>query len=247
MSVREKIASIVPLEHLEATRDDRYFMALSFAMDNTRYTSFFADRVAEGKYVILDNSTVELGEPEDFTVYLGKAMTIDASEIVLPDYLYKTAKTLDAVDWAIWAAEKAGYKGNLMAVPQGETVEQWLGCAFAMLSKPIHTLGISRRYTQMFGGTREGIVQRLIPALGRVKIHLLGCAGDPVGDGAELLRRSSVRGIDSSIASIFTSCSMTYSPSEPRPAAGIDVRYDRYAGGLLKENLERWKARCEDG
>src|SRR3989337_2874228 len=89
-----KIATIVPLAHLNEIKDDDYFMALSYAISNSEYAGFFNERAGEGKHVILDNSAVELGEPEDFKGYLEKAMAIHASEIMLPDVFRDPEATL---------------------------------------------------------------------------------------------------------------------------------------------------------
>ncbi len=92
----DKIATIVPLAHLDELRYDDYLMALAHAAQTRDYMDFYKARAGEGRYVILDNSAVELGKPMDFATYLGLAMEMGASEIVLPDH-FQDAKRTKAV------------------------------------------------------------------------------------------------------------------------------------------------------
>lgn len=246
LSSHPKVATLLPVRYLTLTRFDEYFMSLSHAAVNIAYAAFFALRAAEGKYVILDNSAVELGHPEDFGSYLLKAQLMNASEILLPDWLQDSERTLKEMYSSLEVLKDLDFKPNVMVVPQGETVGDWLDCAEKMMNVArVSTLGISCRYTDMFGGSRALAVKYLsglIHMLGRtdLKIHLLGCYSDPRID-APLLQSEFVRGMDSSYAAVFTSHGMSIGNGAPRPKdRNVDFLVDYYDRELLMSNLAWW-------
>ena len=158
----QRIASIVPTAHLNETIDDQYFMALDHLCDDDVYMSFFKARIAEGKFVILDNSTVELGEPVDPEVYLVDAKLMGASQVLCPDWLYEADRTIESSRDFVKRAKRMHYKGSIMGAPQGKDDNEWLDCARRMLEMPeITCLGVSRRYTNFWSQRRLSAVQGL--------------------------------------------------------------------------------------
>lgn len=250
MDPRGKVATIVPLSHLDLIASDSYFMALSYAAEVEAYRDFFRKQSADGKYVILDNSTVELGEPEDLISYVEKAIDMEASEILAPDWLHDPERTLRDLDRCVDVAQKLEYTGHIMAVPQGRTVDEWLKCAKAMLTyHDVSTLGISRRYTEMFGGSRVVPVLAIrgyVSAMDRedVKVHLLGCWDQPTVDVGNLLRAEFVRGIDGSLPSVFAKYDKRLTSTAKRPGKQIDILTDQYEEVLLAENIRIWQHLC---
>jgi len=255
-----KVATLMPLNHLERIRDDDYLMALSFLADHPAYLKFFADRVKEGKYVALDNSVVELGEPEPFGSYVRKACAMRASLIMLPDYFQDPELTLRTMNRILAFRSKqdgplvealsllADYHPDIMAIPQGKTIGHWEDCALAMISAPaVNVLGISTRYNGMFGGSRQAAVGKIIGLLkgrGRlkeVKIHLLGCYDDPKEEIALLKRIKIIQGMDSSYPCVLTAHGLSMRKGDPRPLTrGMDFLCDLYDVGLLEDNLRCW-------
>lgn len=250
LSIRDKIATIVPKSLLGLTKDDRYFMALTHAADDPDYFAFFKARADEGKYVVFDNSTVELGEPEETSRYIEKAVAIGASEILLPDWLHNAKRTLYNVELGLDSVAKLGYEGHIMVVPQGRTQSEWLDCARTMLKYGIDTLGISCRYTEMFGGSRvlaamalEGLIRdESRPDVG---IHLLGCWANPAIDVAPLLQMGVVIGVDSSLPCTYANHGMIVDGISPRPVGGMDILTGYGNAVLVARNIERWKLLCE--
>ena len=243
-----KIATVVPVAHLEEIANDRYFMALTHLADDPAYMQFYQQRIAEGKYVILDNSTVELGHPEERAAYLRKAVEMGASEMLAPDWLHDAHRTLTELETFLIAAHAAGYRGSIMAVPQGRDDAEWRGCAKQMLCHPINTLGISRRYTQFSGLRRHEAILNLWEEISRsdrreVRIHLLGCAGRPETDVAPSLILPCVQGVDSSLASVFTAAGLRMDYGVDRPSTFVNFE-DRYDVSLLRENIAQWKRLC---
>lgn len=242
-----KVASIVPLAHLDLIEEDRYFMALSYACSSPEYVSFFRRKRSEGAYVILDNSVVEKGEPERIHPYISKAIEMDASEVLMPDYLNDPQRTLDALGDGLMIANRMGYTGSVMAVPQGRDQRGYMRCVKAMLEFPINTIGISRRYTEMFEGTRKQVTLDVIDTIvmaGRrdVKVHLLGCWDHPRRDFGALLSNPRVRGIDGSLPSILAREGIMLEDSTDRPETGpIDILTDHYNPAMLEYNLMAWR------
>ena len=248
-NLMHKIATIVPKAHLDLVKGDSYLMALTHAADDPLYLEFFADRVAEGKYVILDNSTVELGEPEDFETYISKAIRMGASEIVLPDWFQDAHRTLAYVYSGLKAARELGYMGRFMAAPQGVNHSEWIHNASQMLDHPIDTIGISCRYTGMFQGSRAiavGFVEHLLQKHSRseVNVHLLGCWSDPLSDVAPILPSRVIAGVDSSFPSVFAKYNLPLTPNTERPPGGIDIVNDVYDSSLLEANIATWQKLC---
>lgn len=256
-----KIATILPLKHLGMIAGEKYFMALSHACDDPEYAEFYRTRVIAGAHVILDNSAVELGQPEGFDSYLAKATAMQATEIILPDYFGDAHLTLNATGACLrqlkYRKENADYLPRIMAIPQGKDIPEWVWCAEQMLEhREITTLGVSCRYTDMFKGNRmqavliliHGVFQRLgldHPASKRqVRIHLLGAYADPRMEVAPVLHHRLVQGVDSSYPAVFASHNLTIVPGRARPPRNIDFIKDHYNEVLLRKNIEIWRQMC---
>lgn len=256
-----KIATIVPLKHLNTIIDDEYFMALSHVASNDEYLNFFRERVEEGKYVILDNSAIELGEPEAFETYIEKARLMKASEIMLPDIFPDPVATLQEAKRCMAILRRVGYSDNVMVIPQGRTLLEWLKSARDLcniklfhgknLSDPCWkatTVGISYRHADLFGGNRLSILWLLDSVLPWFqKVHFLGCKADPRIEARLAINLSQVRGVDSSFPCVYTRHGIRINPellSGPRPTREIDFLEDEYDPNLLKYNLESWWNAC---
>lgn len=245
-----KVASIVPLAHLELTRDDDYFMALSYACSDPRYVEFFRARAKEGKHVILDNSAVEKSEPEDLESYLTKAVDMNASEILSPDYFRNSSKTFLAIGPTFVMANRFDYQGKIMVVPQGQDIDYFMNFVRAAAQDyPIHTIGISRRYTEMFSGRRSvavGMVRKVLLDVDRadVNIHLLGCWDHPRHDIGDSLANPYVNGIDGSLPSIFAKYDKLLEENADRPGPVIDILKDQYDEDFLTFNLSAFRRLC---
>lgn len=250
-----KVATLVPKAHLDLIRDDEYFMCLSHAMDDPEYAAFFAERAAEGKYVVMDNSTIELGYPEDFDTYLIKAQAANISEITLPDWFEDSERTLDSANAGLYKLQVLRFFPNVMAIPQGKTVSEWLVCAYRLAqSSLVSTLGISYRYGPMFGGDRRPAVFCLaslldgVPEWPHLRIHLLGAHAPPAVELPPLLASYRIRGVDSSLPCVYTKHGLELDDVTPRPAIrNIDFLNDRYDEKLLQWNIDTWRAMCTHG
>lgn len=246
--ITNKIATIVPIAHLNLIDDHEHFMVLAHLLANPAYAEFYEHKAMQGKYVVLDNSTVELGEPMPFRPYLETAMSLDATEIVLPDYLHNSHRTLVEVELALRNIDAYGWQGLAMGVPQGNTQQEWVDCLNHMLNMGVGSIGISRRYRDMFGASRlfSCYVARMVMlAAGReVGIHLLGCGGPPEEDIAPCLMLPYVHGVDSAWPSYFTRGKANVAPGKTRPDSGSLNFSEILDEELLAENINLWRKAC---
>mgnify|MGYP003147917822 CR=1 FL=1 len=241
-----KIATLVPVAHLDLIKNDSYFMALAHVAENdNEYLDFFRDMAHDGRTVILDNSVVELGEPMPIAHQLTMANYIGAEELVLPDYFEDNRRTLYESLKAMTFLRDQRYAGRTMGVPQGTSRRYWELCARKMIEAGVDTIGVSYRYTEMFGGSRLGAVEWLDGF--DVGIHLLGCSADPAMEVAPALLRDNVRGVDSSSPSIYAHHGLPYTGKGTRPMRTNDFLTDRYDVSLLASNIATWRHRCQNG
>lgn len=254
-----KVATIVPKSHLDEIQNDEYMMALSYALTDTTYLHFFVDSVIKGSYVILDNSAVELGGPEDFDTYLEKARYIKASEIMLPDIFQNAEATLDQAKCSLYKLGKyfysySSYNPDIMIIPQGRSGDEWRINALELINL-VHPycksknskmrIGISARYTDLFGGNRWDV---LWMGLGEGHgYHFLGCYANPWMEIRPILHLQSVVGVDSSYPSVFAKNNMELNNitlSMPRPMTKLDLINDEYHKSLLNQNINVWRSAC---
>ncbi len=251
MNVLDKIATIVPIAHLPMIAEHNRFMALVHLLDDHLYNAFYKARVDEGKWVILDNSTVELGEPYPMEKYIPAAIRLGASEILLPDWLFDKDRTLEEADAGIDLARTVGYEGRLMGVPQGATQEEWLDCLRQMLRMDIASIGISRRYwPEKFGmsrlmacyAVREVAYEEGYGSM--LGIHLLGAGLPAEMEVAPCLRLEWVIGVDSAMPSYFSKAGQFLGNNAVRPKVQRDLREDSYPISLMQENVDKWRELC---
>ena len=248
-SISDKIATIVPMAHLEFTADHARFMALVHLLKYDKYRFFFENRAEEGRYVILDNSTVELGEPWPMEDYVMEAMSIGANQILLPDWLNDSTGTLRDAESGLKLAEDLGYTGDIMGVPQGRTQEAWIECLEKMLGMGITSIGISRRYLDRFGQSRLFacyVVYHIAYTMSvDFTIHLLGAGLPPEIEVAPCLRLPRVVGVDSAMPSYFAKAKKRLRFNAVRPEVQRDIENDEYDEALLRDNIAWWRMLCQ--
>ena len=222
-------------------------MALVHLLEYGRYRRFFEDRVTEGKYVILDNSTVELGKPWPMEDYLHEAMSVGAHEILLPDWLHSMARTLNAAEFGLEVADEAGYEGNIMGVPQGNSQEEWIECLEAMMGMGITSIGISRRYLDKFGESRLFacyVVYHIAYQMSvDFSIHLLGAGLPAEVEVAPCLRLPRVVGVDSAMPSYFAKAGQKLSFNADTIERS-SIENDVYDPDLIATNIAVWRLLC---
>jgi len=251
-----KVATIVPKKHLHLTKDDDYFMALSFCLEDKEYADFFRERSGEGKFVTLDNSAIELGEPEPFETYFDKALSIGASQIMLPDYFLDPEATYESAKKIIqtMGTRMAFVDMRVMIIPQGKTTTEWSTNAYKLINllyqyAIVPTVGISYRYrTKLFDGHRPLALLHLAKNHIFESVHFLGSDRDPGKELRDYLELDNVLGVDSSYPSVYAQQNIKLTKplfQLPRPPREIDFLNDAYNETLLVQNIEAWKHECQ--
>lgn len=138
---------IPPVNHLGLMHEGgRYFCLAQLYRKHEHYRDFFKQRVSEGKWVTLDSG---IGDHNPVTQKDLYEVTIDLmpSEVIPLDTLYNARNTFDNVVSFINQLKADGHqeKIRILAVPQGNTFDQWMQCYHNLLLLPeVNTIGMSK-------------------------------------------------------------------------------------------------------
>ena len=164
-----------------------------------------------GYFTILDNGTVELGEPLPKEHLLKAAEIVHADVIALPDILEDSEGTIDRICEFLGELSAAEYHQlSFMAIPQGKTLEEFASSvkdiSNALGPKGVRLWGVPRAVANRTGTRSHAMTvirahQNRHSDIGRVLsagpyIHLLGMSRN-LGDDIECARHPAVLGIDS--------------------------------------------------
>lgn len=139
-----KVALIPPVDNLHYCDNEEMVMALTqLVLTNSKYCSYYSNHKG---YKILDNGAYE-SELQGIEGVIKAAKAISASEIILPDIIFDCDKTIELAHSSIEYLKKKGLLGayNIMAVPQGDTEENWWKCYEALeIIAEINVIGFSK-------------------------------------------------------------------------------------------------------
>ena len=126
------VSHIVPKGSLDLIMGRPFHMCLAnIAIKDDDYANFYKGQKELGSFILLDNGAAEKDQisKEDILTIIKK---VNPSEVVLMDELCHMEETLfktfDSMDFY----RKNGYEGQFMAVPQGDTLEEWKECLLKM-------------------------------------------------------------------------------------------------------------------
>lgn len=138
---------IPPLSALELMdKGDRYFCLSQLYLRDESYRKFFKQRVAEGKWVTLDNGA---GDHETVTKeqVLEIARELQPSELIPLDILFNGSETLSNLEWTIEQMQKDPSLKHIQvfACPQGKDFQEWYNVYHKMANNSnVHTIGMSK-------------------------------------------------------------------------------------------------------
>lgn len=253
-----KVATILPQTYLHHVRRDEYHMCLANLIGEPgmeAYTEFYMEQgFSENSYLIMDNGLIE-GNPRPIEELIRKAQYLHADEFILPDVFRDKNATLNAIQNAYDHARAAGIK--MMAVPQGNTLEEWLQCACDIIGnfRDIKVIGIPKVLVNIAG--RDGrlfAIKELserCPMIKHKEIHLLGCWKTPlevllVDKASRSGQIPMVRGVDSAIPYVYARAGIRLDSADRPDSNPIDFKSGIIDNTrLLNKNIKIWKASAD--
>lgn len=137
---------IPPVAHLELMDlGNRYFCLAQIYRKNENYRNFFKQKVAEGKWVTLDNGVGDhdfISQDELFNIM----KDLQPSEVIPLDVLYDGGKTVkNALEFITRMKSEGLGHIEVLAVPQGFDLDDWI-YSYKRLSKipEVKTIGMSK-------------------------------------------------------------------------------------------------------
>lgn len=256
-----EMATIVPQGYLGLTECSRMHMALAHlvgAEGMETYTKFFKETACG--YKILDNSVIENAQVT-LEELVEKAELINADEIILPDVYKDSRETFRRISRDISWIREHGIKKELMVVPQGNSLDDWLKCATALIHNfgpEINTIGIPKHLVATCKDRDArlkaiAMLTEMCPVFETMQIHLLGCWKTPlevltIAKAAEQGIIPLVRSCDSAIAYVYARKGLKFSDDDRPDSDTIDFENGRLSNELLLEyNIAAWIAVGEPG
>ena len=256
-----RVAQIVPPQWSPHYHPGEYRMVLAhWVPEHPEYVQVMRSKSG---YTIVDNGSFE-GKQVSLSDLNEVCVQVNADEVVLPDAQGDPKETLRR-SWA--ALGKLGVK-RLMFVPQGSTVEGWLGCLDAWIGKWEGSnwedtyelaLGVTSLRTEPGGteaqeGTRVELLKTVSDKYPDYPLHLLGVARPGVLCNSELPLSISlgVRGVDTSTAFALGAEGMLLTPFQPKVFLKTPEEYESlstYKRRLIALNqriLAEWVGGVED-
>lgn len=254
-----KLSNIIPLSYFEKAGDDASGIYMSLAhqvMVDAKYCDYHKKKSNLGDFVILDNSAFELGESVDDQLLIEAASKVKPKEIVLPDVLLDSQKTIDRTkDFIKKYRQHPALRGvSFLAVPHGRNLNEYIDCYFE-LSKlnEVNTIGIGTIYnkksidpsfrTQDYYGRRL-IFSRLtsLKKLSQKPHHLLGLGDSGHFELKELSKIPAIRSCDSSAAYLNAKHHIAINIDEPYAKISEPInfsdKYDPEVCRLLEDNIK---------
>ncbi len=246
-----KVASIVPIPYLHLVDGKPYQMCLAhLAYQDSEYAEFYRRQREKGCFVLLDNGAAEKSQLS-LDQLLQVVEMVNPNELILPDEIYNTRTTLDRSYRAIHRIKQLGMDVQLMAVPQGETFQDWIDCATSMAEWPIQTIGVSKFMSYKLGQcARFGLLGAIVGYLLRrgIRAHMLGCAYDPRETAAmqlDLLLCKAIRGTDSSMPYVYAHQKLNMYEAVrqdvPRSQEEVDFYDNSTSVPLIAANIQIWE------
>ena len=178
----KRVAIICPVSLQETYSTNTHLVLSQYYKSIPEYREFFLKRRQRGDFIILDNGAAELKKSVQGLSVIDITRELKPTLVVAPDVIYNKNATITLTEQFLRAnwLELQDLGVKVMAVPQGETPEEWLECYKRFNSDPhVAWLGISMFYTPKFTSRLE-VLKRIAPTV-KKPCHLLGLWNDPFG------------------------------------------------------------------
>jgi hypothetical protein len=128
----DHFGSIAPLPHLEQLAKGHFHLTLAHLYDDYTYRDYYRRAADLGEFVVIDNSSIELGKPFGAREMLFLAELVKANEIVVPDEIRDPETSTDQTCFALgqlfgihyWRLHRL--RLQLQVVPHGTTEAEWI-------------------------------------------------------------------------------------------------------------------------
>jgi len=172
------ISDFAGLGILNSMRLTYHLVLAQYLLEDTQYAEFYKERSRRGDFIMMDNGAAEGSLLTSKQLYDAMQM-LHVDEVVLPDVLRDAEATIEkTMDRDVLEIIPARMRA---VVPQGETFEEWTGCANFFVSNMEFATMCIPKHTEQFGDGRVNILT-FIQQMGwhnSYNIHLLGVWGEP--------------------------------------------------------------------
>lgn len=128
-----KFAPVLPPElYYKFDQGEYHMIQAHLLVKNSRLQNWTQQALSRGHTVILDNGVIELGSPDAKALY-DVAKMIRPTIVVCPDAYMDAPKTLSYMHQHFLHLQSLHC--DVMVVPQGRTMTEWLDCALEMLAQ----------------------------------------------------------------------------------------------------------------
>lgn len=163
----------VPLLMLEESRyfNDYDYCLIHHYIKYPEYRNFFRESAKRNRFIILDNSVVELGESSDLSTYLEVASELEPDVVIAPDNFKEPEKNFSL--FKNFIEVYTGDPKTIMGVPHGNSLEEYIA-DYKRMSEIASWIGISvhrfmNRFQLIEYLLKEDIIEK------NINHHLLGC------------------------------------------------------------------------
>ena len=191
-----ELMPIVPLPYLHLADQNNKHLILSGLLKEHQYFEYYKKRRSQGDYIILDPGSYE-NHQLDVREYVSFGEEIDVQELMVPDAILDTKRTIELADEFFDRVEPSFLSHfRLEIVPQGRTFQDYKWCLHELLIRALKVvpkenivIGISKAsgdvavreitLTSKCHINRPLAVKFVHALCPRIEIHLLGLV-DPV-------------------------------------------------------------------
>lgn len=247
-----KLCHITPIPLLDDCLDERqttHLVVAELIATDIQYAGWYTDALRRGDFVILDSAAFELGKanPE---LMVRTALDFNPSEVVLPDDMSSYQRTIEMSSEAAASLIAGGYTGQMMAVPHGTNLEEYLYCAAELMLIPgVTTLGIQEEVEDLFSIKRSSLARTLRQEYDS-EIHFLGFLDD-LSDIKDPIAQEVVRTADSAKLVVWGLNGTAVFPDSTVPEypgrASVGGRMDYFDYAVSREiHVVRWNINAWD-
>ena len=205
-----KFAPVVPITIARILRDHNVLgdyhllLAHDVVQHPLEYAEVYKQITADGGFIIMDNSVIELGKAVDSKIIQEACDIVNASCVVLPDVLMDGPQTFahTTMEFKSWQSQGFDFDAYApMIIPQGHSFEDWITCAehFAQSELgPLAYVGLARNIREKHKVSRA-VAAGWAVHMFEQELHMFGFSDDLRDDILTCQAFPEIMGIDSAV------------------------------------------------